>query len=198
MSINRGYVKLIRDGDSKSAAGLSLIASAVMVLSLGVVTAPSAVAYVHNLCRQESNSYIGVDRAGMSARYSSRLREGMSDWNNKQSYIAFIDSPFPAATVMGYSAKYDTSAYGITSYTCVGTRMQGAATLRLNERTLGDAGRNDGQIRQVGIHELGHSLGISHTNKTCAASVMVYNACIGNVGPYPYWDDINAVKAWGY
>lgn len=140
---------------------------------------------------------MGVDRAGMTNYYASRFLESMGAWNSKQNYVSFINAAFPAHDILAFSASYQDGWMGLTTFSCSGTTMR-SVSIKMNQRTLGMAGKTDAQIKQVGTHELGHALGLDHTNKTCSASVMIYNSCIGAIGPYPYWDDLNGVQDWGY
>lgn len=89
--------------------------------------------------------------------------EAIGNWNSKQNYVNLSPNGIvQAGDIYVSQASYSWGSYALTVFSCSGRTMVNA-NLRFNSRIMG--GLNVSQMRRVAIHEIGHSLGLDHTNK---------------------------------
>ena len=171
-----------------------VVASCIVLLSFFLGAADSS-ACVFNPCRYEKAaiSPISYRSFSVASKYETAVKDAATKWN--------------AQSVPGYFAEHSTSwdpeinvtdgVYpgtwiAVVSYNCSGAYYSGGE-VNFKWDTNTASSYTKGQLKKIGVHELGHAYGLDH--EYGAVAMNADPSVFLNIGGLPKTDDINGVSA---
>lgn len=196
----------IRSSSNRSRIACLIILLHLMALLGAIVLPSSAEAYLLNGCKfPGSNPNIEIKYMHVTDTYKSATNTAQNRWDadtpNYGGYFTVTTGSDPEIKV--YDSYYSETWYAIAAGGCDSGGGQewynDLVLIKYNFNTMDDL--SSSEKIQIGIHELGHALGLAHSYHGCSSpgpAVMKSDALYGlNVcgdDTAPFQDDIDGVE----